>query len=93
MTWFFTDLHRYRQEHEGIESLANDEEWLELVGWRVDGSLRLIADVDFVVAGTTYPAFLRYPHHFPNVPPLVFPRDGTTRWSSHQYGAGGELCL
>lgn len=30
---------------------------------------------------------------FPHSPPSVFPRGETGRWSRHQFGPGGELCL
>jgi molybdopterin/thiamine biosynthesis adenylyltransferase len=55
--------------------------------------LRLIWDADIFAAGLTFPISLRYPNHFPHSPPLVLPRGVEERWSSHQYGAGGELCL
>lgn len=61
--------------------------------WRIDSSLRLIWDADIVVADRTFPISLRYPNHFPHSPPLVLPRGGSERWSSHQYGPGDELCL
>ena len=39
-----------------------------------------------------FPVSLQFPNHFPYSPPLVMPRGDTTRWSTHQYGPGGELC-
>nr|WP_276555702.1 ThiF family adenylyltransferase [Bradyrhizobium elkanii] len=30
---------------------------------------------------------------FPHTPPSVFPRGDIARWSAHQFGPGGELCL
>jgi sulfur-carrier protein adenylyltransferase/sulfurtransferase len=35
---------------------------------------------------------MTYPQAFPSVPPTVTPC-GEERWSGHQYGDGGELCL
>jgi len=60
---------------------------------RIDDALRLIWDADISVASRVFPVSMRYPDHFPHSPPLVLPRGETERWSSHQYGAGGELCL
>ncbi|PZP47852.1 MAG: hypothetical protein DI601_02235 [Azospirillum brasilense] len=60
--------------------------------WRwVDGPLEV--DLDIEIDGDVYPLRLRYPDAFPACPPSVYPRDVQVRWSAHQYGAGGELCL
>jgi hypothetical protein len=93
MIWHFENLLRGRQEREGIEALAAQVDWLTTRGWRIDNSLRLILDADIATSARAYPISLRYPNHFPHSPPLVLPRDESARWSEHQYGAGGELCL
>jgi hypothetical protein len=61
--------------------------------WRIDNSVRLVLDADIAAGGRVYPIFLQYPDLFPHTPPSIFPRGDTTRWSQHQFGAGGELCL
>jgi sulfur-carrier protein adenylyltransferase/sulfurtransferase len=76
-----------------LEALASAGNWLTPVGWRVDESLRLVWDAEISAAGRAFPISLRFPNHFPHSPPLVIPRGDTSRWSSHQYGPGGELCL
>src|SRR6202041_1741697 len=86
-------LQRYRQEREALEALASTADWLTPIAWRIDASLRLIWDADISVSERTFPISLRYPNHFPHSPPMVLPRGDTERWSSHQYGPGGELCL
>jgi ThiF family len=93
--WYLRDLVRARQEREALEALAVAVDWLRPIEWRVDPALRLTMDVDIVAGGRIFPISLRYPNHFPHSPPLVLPRgDGEPeRWSSHQYGSGGELCL
>jgi hypothetical protein len=91
--WHFENLSRSRKEREAIEALAAQVDWLTTRGWRIDGSLRLILDADIATSARSYPVFLRYPNHFPHSPPSVFPRGESARWSAHQYGAGGELCL
>src|SRR5437762_2668879 len=93
MIWHFENLLRGRQEREGIEALAAQVDWLTTRGWRIDHSLRLILDADIATSARAYPISLRYANHFPHSPPLVLPRGESTRWSEHQYGAGGELCL
>lgn len=59
----------------------------------MDTDTRLILDANITAGGKTWPVFLRYPDFFPHSPPSVFPRGDDTRWSAHQYGPGGELCL
>lgn len=93
MIWYIENTHRSRGEREAIEALTSSADWLSPLGWRIDNSLRLIWDADITAAGQRFPISLRYPNHFPHSPPLVLPRVVTQRWSSHQYGAGGELCL
>jgi ThiF family protein len=93
MIWHFENLLRARQERQAIEALAAQVAWLTTRGWRIDGSLRLILDADIGTSARSYPVSLRYPNHFPYSPPVVLPRDESGRWSGHQYGAGGELCL
>jgi len=91
--WFFSDPLRSKREREALEDLVSRVDWLVPGEWRIDGSLRLIWDADIVVGDRSFPVSLRYPSHFPHSPPVVLPRGDTERWSSHQYGAGGELCL
>jgi len=92
MIWWVENPERSAQERLAIENLAGSVDWLQLVGLRLDGT-HLCWDADIVSSGRTYPITLRYPDHFPGSPPLVFPRGVEERWSFHQYGAGGELCL
>jgi sulfur-carrier protein adenylyltransferase/sulfurtransferase len=91
--WYIENYERSRTERENLEALAARVDWLAPLGWRIDSSLRLIWDADISTAGRIYKISLRYPNHFPHSPPLVLPRNEEERWSSHQYGAGGELCL
>jgi hypothetical protein len=93
MIWYFHDPARIKREREAIETLASQVAWMTLLGVRIDKSLRLIWDIDLSTREHTYPVSLRYPNHFPHSPPVVVPREDSERWSSHQYGPGGELCL
>lgn len=93
MIWYIEDYRRNRLEREKLEALAASVDWLLPVRWRIDDSVRLIWDADIVAGGHTFPVSLRYPNHFPYSPPVVLPRGSAERWSMHQYGSGGELCL
>jgi hypothetical protein len=91
--WYLENYVRSRREREALEALATSVDWLAPVGWRIDKALRLIWDADISTHGHVFQISLRYPSHFPHSPPLVLPRSDNEHWSSHQYGAGGELCL
>lgn len=91
--WYVTNLARFKSEREALDSLAADADWLRPVGWRVDQSMRLVFDADICVGEREFPISLQYPAHFPHTPPSVLPRGDETRWSVHQFGPGGELCL
>ena len=93
MIWWVENLERFRLERAAIDALAGREGWLTVLKWRADDEHRLILDADIQLEEGSRPISLRYPNHFPFSPPLVIPRGETTRWSAHQYGAGGELCL
>jgi sulfur-carrier protein adenylyltransferase/sulfurtransferase len=89
--WFLKNPARYQAEVDAIASLHEMSPWLTALNWRFDGG-RLLCDAELIVAGKLYPVTLRYNTGFPNTPPSVRPRV-EERWSMHQYGKGGELCL
>ncbi|ARP99679.1 E2/E1-associated domain-containing protein [Pseudorhodoplanes sinuspersici] len=93
MTWFFSDVARFKAEREALESFGLTHSWFVFDGWRYDDRMRLVLDADIVVGGKTWPIYLQFPQFYPDAPPSVFPRGDDSRWSYHQYGAGGELCL
>lgn len=91
--WFLRRLDRLDSEMAAVETLRK-EGWVEHAQWQVvpeEGALRV--EIDFLAGGKLRKAWLTYPHVFPNAPPMLSPRDDTQRWSGHQWGAGGELCL
>src|SRR5208282_5261860 len=92
-TWYLSDIARFKSEREGLETFAIAVEWFTALAWRMDEIMRLVLDAEIAVGNRTFPIFLRYPDTFPFSPPSVFPRGDNSRWSSHQFGAGGELCL
>lgn len=93
MTWFLTDVARLKSEREAIERFGIEHDWFTPLDWRLDDRFRLVLDADIVAGERTWPVYLQYPQLFPHTPPSVYPRGDNTRWASHQYGPGGELCL
>ena len=93
MIWFLENPARSKQERLQLEQLVGSVDWLVPIGWRMETS-HLSWDADIMIEERVRPITLRYPNHFPFSPPLVLPREEQPSWwSSHQYGAGGELCL
>lgn len=93
MTWFFHDLARLKAEREGLEGFSVTTDWFVPIMWHLDDRMRLVLDADLKAGGKTWPIYLQYPELFPHSPPSIFPRGDENRWSGHQYGHGGELCL
>ena len=91
MIWAIADPLRFAAEQRGVAALEVAESWLTVIGWRaVSGDLVVEFDID--LGGRVFDGRLTYPQSFPQVPPALTPRE-QRRWSGHQYGAGGELCL
>jgi len=93
VTWYFSDLARFRAEREGLGAFAQSVDWLMPGAWRIGEGARLVLDADIAVGDSAYRVYLQYPEMFPHSPPSVFPRGEKGRWSQHQFGPGGELCL
>lgn len=93
MIWYAENLKRFRSEREAIESLTSSVDWLTPIRQHIDDSARLLWDFDIATTVGTRSVTLRYPNHFPHSPPTMLPRGNKERWSVHQYGPGGELCL
>lgn len=90
--WFLADLGRLNRERGAIAELEQARSWLDGVHWRLDGP-NLVIDADIVLdTGKRHSIRLRFPEHYPSVLPSVRLRE-PARVSSHQYGAGGDLCL
>lgn len=90
--WFLEDPARLARELTEIEALASLTDWLIGVNWSVDSGL--CVDAVIRVHGNDYHVCMKYPTHFPSVPPIVRPTNADFRWTSHQYGGiDGPLCL
>lgn len=93
MLWAIENAARFLQERKAISDLAGRADWLQSVRWGFSKGALLKVDADIVVGGETYDVEVVYPNLFPDTPAYVRPRASSERWSSHQYGPGGVLCL
>ena len=92
MIWWIAQPSRARSEGFAIDALQEQHEWLRNVEWTFGKGGSLSANFEIERLGRLIPLMISYPRFFPDMPPQVFPRD-EIRLSSHQWGAGGELCL
>lgn len=93
MLWAVENAARFLQERNAISDLAGQVNWLKAVRWGFTKDALLKVDADIAVGEEIYDVELVYPNLFPDTPAYVRPRSSTTRWSSHQFGPGGVLCL
>jgi hypothetical protein len=92
--WWVSRMARFVSEMEAISELQAREDWLVNAPWRMENeSFALCVDADLQVGENLRPVTIKYPPTFPFAPPSITPRGTTERWSPHQYGEGGELCL
>jgi molybdopterin/thiamine biosynthesis adenylyltransferase len=91
--WFLNDQKLLKREREAISAIQQSAEWLLGVEWSLCGN-KLCATVIIRAHNHDYDLRLVYPTLFPQVPPVVFPLNASSRLSEHQYGgAAGPLCL
>lgn len=92
MKWAIDDPARFLRERAELDRLEAEEGWLS-TSWRMFKGGLIAVDLDMTIHGRVFAGRLTYPDTFPDSPPYICPRDKTERWSAHQYGAGGSLCL
>ena len=90
--WFLENLERVNTERKAIADLISEVDWLDNVDWNFYNS-QLSLDANIIVDNHPYAIKMVYPSTFPASPPYVRPVDPDASWSTHQYGAGGDLCL
>lgn len=93
MIWFFERIARFELEQKAIADLEQEVPWIENVNWRISDKAAICVEADIRIGEAIWAVTLTYPRIFPDSPPTVTPRDSNERWSGHQYGSGGELCL
>ena len=89
--WWLVNQTRLQAEREAIEALPAD--WFQSPEWAPGEGLALEISFEIVLSRGRFPLKMIYHSTFPASPPSVRPADCETRLSSHQYGAGGDLCL
>jgi len=92
MKWIIDNPNRFLKERAEIEQLENDSDWLT-TSWRLNSSGLLVVEISMSTHNKTFAGRMTYPDIFPNSPPYIHPQDTSERWSEHQYGEGGSLCL
>lgn len=92
MKWAIEDPVRFLRERAELDRLEAEGDWLS-TAWRVSEGGSIAVDLDMAIHGRVFAGQMIYPDTFPDSPPYICPRDATERWSGHQYGAGGPLCL
>ncbi|MCP1838761.1 hypothetical protein ACVIHI_008314 [Bradyrhizobium sp. USDA 4524] len=92
MIWWLENPGRARAERQSVAELAERVSWLKNLRWYLSDGAALAVDFEIDHGGHGVPLTMTYAEFHPNAPPIVVPRDGG-RLSSHQYGAGGNLCL
>lgn len=92
MKWALADPARFLYERTELDHLEKKVDWL-VTNWRIDTDGTIEVDLDLTIHGRIYAGRMTYPDVFPNSPPYIRPRDTSERWTSHQYGVGGSLCL
>ena len=91
MIWWIVDSKRLSNERRAIASI--DEDWFENPAWSLDARARLRLIFDIALPHRRFRLAMTYHNTFPASPPSVSPVIAREGISSHQYGAGGELCL
>lgn len=92
MMWVLNNPSRFLHERAELDRLEVEVDWLT-TAWRIIGDGMIEVDLDMLIHGRNYSGRMTYPDVFPNSPPYIRPRDNSERWTVHQYGAGGSLCL
>lgn len=92
MKWVIDDPARFLRERAELDRLEAEEGWLS-TAWRMSENGLIEVDLDMSVHGRVFAGRMTYPGTFPDTPPYICPRDKSERWSDHQYGVGGPLCL
>lgn len=92
MKWVMDDPARFLRERAELDRLEAEGDWLS-TAWRMSEGGLIAVDLDMIIHGRVFAGCMTYPDTFPDSPPYICPRDESERWSGHQYGAGGPLCL
>jgi molybdopterin/thiamine biosynthesis adenylyltransferase len=86
---------RMLEEKAQLDLLSTTASWLVSHYWTLtDGSVRdVCVDAELNIHGVVRRVRLVYPRLFPETPAFILPQGAEERWSLHQYGRTGALCL
>jgi molybdopterin/thiamine biosynthesis adenylyltransferase len=86
---------RMLEEKAQLDLLSTTASWLVSHHWTLtDGSVRdVCVDAELNIHGVVRQVRLVYPQLYPETPAFVLPLGAEERWSQHQYGRTGALCL
>ena len=90
--WWHSNQRRLSDEKAAIAELEVTAGWLENVEWSLDDQFRLRAIFDIRLDHGSFRLQITYHNTFPSSPPSIAPVENI-RFSGHQYGQGGDLCL
>ncbi len=93
MEWLKKYPDRFVRECMELDKLAQEVDWLTFSWSITPEGLGLEVQLDMRVHNRVYKARMGYPAVFPNAPLYIRPRDPSEKWSNHQFGPGGSLCL
>lgn len=92
MRLLFERPERMGQEYREIAELAAQEPWLVQADWALTDTGDVAVKVGIAFGDKVFDLLLVYPSLFPDIAAIVRPSK-EIRLTSHQYGAGGALCL
>ena len=81
------------RERQLLRDLAEYKSNFTLQRWSSTAAGELCLHFELELAICKFQGTLVYPHLFPDVPAYILPQKHGERWSHHQYGGSGVLCL
>lgn len=76
-----------------LEEFASNNAWFRLEGWGMTKGGDVAVAFELQLPVRAFEGELVYPEYFPDVPAFIRPRKHGERWSGHQFGGSGVLCL
>ena len=84
---------RMLEEQKLLKNLENTDEKFTIQEWISTDANELHVKFELRIGSKSFLGLLVYPELFPDVPAYIHPQQHGERWSSHQYGGSGVLCL
>lgn len=84
---------RILEEQKLLKDLENIDEKFTIQEWISTDTNEVHLKFELKIGSKSFLGLLVYPELFPDVPAYIHPQQHGERWSSHQYGGSGVLCL